>query len=489
MENRNSNPSINNMNNSPSKKVVKIQGSTEKLGKMSTSKYTPVSRNTDVDLSVVENWYEVRTKNIPKRRAYHCSWNIKDSIYVFGGKNLNLGKNAEFYKINLAAKAPTWTQFIPQGEKIEPLAYCAYTTFEDCFYIIGGQNQSLTQVNSVFKITPDMSEESKVLKEEVKDDENDSQISPLDNVVMTNDLIEKIEFENAVGLEGHCASPAKEGIYVFGGFSNSKFQNKLYYYDMKNKKVIEKHSGETSCPCERISSTSIFYLEKFYIFGGQDKEGKFLNDLWVYDTTKDSWEEILNQENESWPCGRSGHSMNLYNNEIYIFGGRTNNVMEVNELWKFIPESKSFELIQESLLEQYENESTYFGEEHKKKRANASFLMQKSKIISDANLGKNKLKKINTNNHEFETAMYSSFPTLSLMTNSLIFGMETETQTWKRTIATLNSKSSQNDYISIMGNIPTPRDGHSSIIYKDYMVIFGGDRNKFPLNDLYTFVF
>ncbi len=35
--------------------------------------------------------------------------------------------------------------------------------------------------------------------------------------------------------------------------------------------------------------------------------------------------------------------------------------------------------------------------------------------------------------------------------------------------------------------IPNPRDGHTAQLLGNNMVIFGGDRNRFPFNDLFTF--
>jgi hypothetical protein len=42
--------------------------------------------------------------------------------------------------------------------------------------------------------------------------------------------------------------------------------------------------------------------------------------------------------------------------------------------------------------------------------------------------------------------------------------------------------------LTILGNVPFPRDGQSAEIYSNLIIIFGGDRNKFPYNDLYTFI-
>ncbi len=35
--------------------------------------------------------------------------------------------------------------------------------------------------------------------------------------------------------------------------------------------------------------------------------------------------------------------------------------------------------------------------------------------------------------------------------------------------------------------LPYPRDGHSAHLFENNMIIFGGDRNRFPYNDLFVF--
>ena len=42
--------------------------------------------------------------------------------------------------------------------------------------------------------------------------------------------------------------------------------------------------------------------------------------------------------------------------------------------------------------------------------------------------------------------------------------------------------------VFIIGSVPEPRDGQSCLVYQgNKLVIFGGDRNKFPFNDLFIF--
>ena len=58
----------------------------------------------------------------------------------------------------------------------------------------------------------------------------------------------------------------------------------------------------------------------------------------------------------------------------------------------------------------------------------------------------------------------------------------------KRRFTTMLSSRSFNEKETIkLGMVPQPRDGHSANVYEDKMIIFGGDRNKFPFNDLYAF--
>jgi hypothetical protein len=461
---------------------------TDKLAKMSTSKYTPISKNEDADLSIVDKWCEVRTKSLPTRRSFHCSWNIRDSIYLFGGTNLNKGKNAEFHRVNLADQTPTWRQILPKNvDIIEPLAYCSGVNYEDCFYIICGQTGGLQQVNTIYKLTPtvDDSFETSVNKGV---NPNSTSEEEHDMCIQTDDVLEKCNVENVPYLESHCSAAINEGILIFGGFANSNYQNKTYFFDVKNNKFTKQHNGEKDCPCPRTSAACTVYLNNLYVYGGQDCDAKYLNDLWVYNYSTNTWEEIIDQENDIWPCGRSGHSMNLYNNEIYIFGGKTNNVMEVNELWKYSISEKRFILLQESLIEQYFNEDTNNNNNNDEKLQNRGGKKSLFKLQSLMECPKKKLPKF-MSNPEYEKSMYECFPPLHIMTSSLIYEMDTETSNWKKMMNMLTAKSNQNNYVSIMGNIPSPRDGHSCIIYKDYLVIFGGDRNKLPLNDLYTFIF
>jgi hypothetical protein len=51
----------------------------------------------------------------------------------------------------------------------------------------------------------------------------------------------------------------------------------------------------------------------------------------------------------------------------------------------------------------------------------------------------------------------------------------------------LTSKTMSPEDVSLRGHPPMPRDGHTTDMYSKLIVTFGGDRNKFPFNDLHLF--
>ena len=74
------------------------------------------------------------------------------------------------------------------------------------------------------------------------------------------------------------------------------------------------------------------------------------------------------------------------------------------------------------------------------------------------------------------------------MKNSLIYKMEQiDNAILKSKVSVLLVKSNTHKEVNILSSVPIPRDGHSCCVWDNKLIVFGGDRNKFPLNDLYTF--
>lgn len=81
---------------------------------------------------------------------------------------------------------------------------------------------------------------------------------------------------------------------IFGGFVNGSRINELAKFSMVNSQTIqaskiEPQSGGRCCPKPRASASSAVYMDKMYVFGGQDDDNCKLRDLWEFDTATLNW--------------------------------------------------------------------------------------------------------------------------------------------------------------------------------------------------------
>jgi len=104
-----------------------------------TMKFTPLSRY-DFDMSIADNWCEIRAKCAPKRRCYQSSFIYQNELYVFGGTDISEQKSDDFYKIHLQDPEIKWVKLNPTGQCPEPIAYHSGTLYKEKYYVIGGEN-------------------------------------------------------------------------------------------------------------------------------------------------------------------------------------------------------------------------------------------------------------------------------------------------------------------------------------------------------------
>ena len=487
------------------KKLSKLNSSS--LKEISTQikyegvKLTPLSRN-DFDFNSLNNWSVLRTLSAPKRRSFHSSLIRNDYLYIFGGKDITEGKLNDIEKINLKSKKPKWITVIPSNNiLLDSIAFHTGNEINGLYYIIGGQNRSMNSNNSVFIYNID------------------------ENILEKREFNEK-EFS---GISMHSADyyPQQNSIVIFGGFKGESL-NTMYFYKIETNEFIEikyknnhnikniknkeenednklNNENNKNIPLERTSHSSCILNNNLYIFGGVKKDGNFLNDLWSFDLENYIWTKISTDEdieNINWPQPRCGQSLVLINNIAYIFGGKIGNVSESNDLWKYNFEEKKFILIHDTLLEQYSkieidemNKGNFNISESKTKfhlitkkeledRKNPfSRIYQERRTSAPKkrllNLPHDKNKK---NKYEAEIFANTGF---HQMKHSDIYCLDDKGV--KQAINHLNQilpfKLGQKG-----DQVPLPRDGHSMNLYDgNKLVVFGGDRNKYPFNDLFIY--
>ncbi len=87
--------------------------------------------------------------------------------------------------------------------------------------------------------------------------------------------------------------------------------------------------------------------------------------------------------------------------------------------------------------------------------------------------------------------MILNSPNTKKMKNSMIYKLEgTGANALKSKVSMYISEKNSLSMVSEKirsAIVPAPRDGHTMNLFNNMIIIFGGDRNKFPYNDLFTY--
>lgn len=138
--------------------------------------------------------------------------------------------------------------------------------------------------------------------------------------------------------DDHSLSQIDEKTFlIFGGFVEGSRVNDCYIAKKVGNtlewRLVENKSKIS--PCIRASHSTTVYNGKMYIFGGQDDDNNKLNDLWEFDLESGLYKEIVLPADSTIPVARSGHSANIYNGQMYVFGGILELTKELNEMLIF----------------------------------------------------------------------------------------------------------------------------------------------------------
>lgn len=439
-------------------------------------------------LSETQKWKEKKALNPPKRRSFHTSCIYDNYIYIFGGKDITEGKLCDIMRLNLLEEDnPSWESVIPNNDiQLEPLAYHTGNLVDNKYYIIGGSNVFLRQSPNIYIYDLKRNYLEKIRMEK------------------TDDLI--------CYLSMHTANyyPERNEIILFGGYSDGNMLNQIFRFNLRTYEIkAQKVQNEDNIPEPRIGHAAFIHKNFLYIFGGSLQDGNLLNDFWKLDLNNFIWEKLLenNQNIENYlivPSPRSGHSLfHLEENKfVYIFGGKIGNFQESNDLWQYDIENNKFNLIHDTILEQYSSEELeeFLKEKNSKKKNKENdfhFISKKeiedklnpySKLYTENKNINNKIIFKSKSTKEFNKSDYENEifinPGYYQMKHSSIYNLDNKDV--NNAIAVLDMLLPYK--IGEKGiKMPLPRDG-ASLLYLDYkLIVFGGDRNKYPFNDLYFY--
>ena len=445
----------------------------------------------DFDLNITKYWCEYRIKHPPVRRTNHVGFLYNDYYYIFGGRDINNRKMNDMYRLQLDLKdsEPEWELIDNYGDYPKPVAEHKGVLYNSSFYVFGGVNQSEEVSNTLYIYS--------IEDEQWTKREND---------------------ENEVPPRaGHSMSLVGNKIVIFGGFDKGIFSNKIYIYDInanswdnnlkgENDNAILEEGGGVErqsiseinqfMPDPRINhSQTTINGTTIVIYGGVDKDGRYFDDMWTFTLMDRLWQRI--EINGEIPKARQGHSAVLIDddsNQILFFGGKTGNIFEINEFWKFDMNTKRFTLIQGTLLQRegftqqvkpkiiIENLTNHNPYQTFYKLKKVQIKTETEEIFNKTNgFNKNKEKK-----NPYEDIIMGDNKARNIK-NSLIYKILPEDASY------INKLAENNKHLKFerfkYNEVPLPRDGHTAFMFQDKMFIFGGDRNKYPFNDIYFFDF
>ncbi|KAI3404667.2 KEL2 [Candida oxycetoniae] len=271
-----------------------------------------------------------------------------------------------------------------------------------------------------------------------------------------NYVAENIEIlnsnNNPPARVGHSSVLCGNAFIIYGGDTvetdeNGFPDNNFYLFNINNNKytipghIQNKPNGRYGHTLGVISLNN--QSSRLYLFGGQ-LENDVFNDLYYFElnsfkSPKASWKLVEPKYNFK-PPPLTNHSMSIYNNKIYVFGGVYNNEKVSNDLWVFDAEEEKWTQVETS------------GTVPLPVNEHSSCIVDDRLYIYGGN--------------DFSGIIYSSLYYLDL--NTLV---------WFKLLESAEE------------NGPGPRCGHSMTYLPKYnkLIVMGGDKNDYIVSDPHNF--
>jgi len=257
-------------------------------------------------------------------RRGHTMVVLSNKIYIFGGLERISGVSSylnDFYEIDIEESTSTQINddFNTETEILPPKrSGHTMVVMNNKIYIFGGLDLNsdgvLSRFNDFYEI--------------------DVTLYPRTSKRINDDF----ETETLPsGRNGHTMVVLNNKIYIFGGYGlnsdgvlsrfNDFYEIDVTLYPPTSKRINDDFETEI-LPSERHGHTMVVLNNKIYIFGGFGINSVgvsgYLNDFYEIDIEESTSTQInddFDTETEILPTARSGHTMVVMNNKIYIFGG------------------------------------------------------------------------------------------------------------------------------------------------------------------------
>ena len=167
-----------------------------------------------------------------------------------------------------------------------------------------------------------------------------------------NSKWEKKESNNPPPRRNHAAVEHNNKMIVLFGEGQSGLLSDIWQYDPSINSWEELPSSGTSVPAARKSFTASVMDNKIIIVGGETDSDPS-DEVWAYDIANNTWEQKA-----SYMGAVTGHAACIYNDMLYIFGGSDPPSFR-NDIWSFSLQTNSWSYVDASGRDPAE--SAYFG--------------------------------------------------------------------------------------------------------------------------------
>jgi hypothetical protein len=368
-------------------------------------------------VNILGHWSKILAKEPPKRRTCHTSFIYKtspkseskpetkpeegsnpeeaskpeaqksetkyDYLYVIGGIDITEQKQDDIYKFNLDEPS-CWEKVDVMGLNIGKIAYHAGAILQGFYYIVGGQDENLTTLNTIIKFNisqENISEKMDNIELELTLQVNNTQKLQFMKkilLILRTKVKDKKESDDIYILETDLEKELLKYLDEDELIARKKDLINIIYEDLKTEDInkltdssvdIDKMAPEDldkNFRPELIqeSITKIDEKSKIYfppleshtvnanqdetlliIYGGMTKR-QYNRHVYTYDPQTNKAKNLTeNLENDKMPPPRQDHAAVIYNNNLYIYGGIGPDSKIYDDMWKFDLSSNTWEEI------------------------------------------------------------------------------------------------------------------------------------------------
>lgn len=201
-----------------------------------------------------------------KSRYEHVSYipsSKPDQVYVIAGANQETNiSDVQAYSI----KNETWSTVKAAGIAPVPRTHHTTAVIDDCVYIFSGGKSGAEPVQD--------------RQLHCFNAQTDSWSSPT------------IAGELPPPRHGHTLCAYGSKLICFGGMAATKFYNDVYVLDLAKSSWTCPKVKKRYIPEARAAHTAVVHDKFMYVFGGMNKEGMALDDLWKLDLGNFTWSQV-----------------------------------------------------------------------------------------------------------------------------------------------------------------------------------------------------